>query len=289
MLDKMSEIHQLPDGRKLGYAVYGDPDGYPILFFHGIPGSRLQRVPDLSFLGEMSIILYSIDRPGIGLSSPHENRTVIDWAHDIEHFCSVLKISRYSVVGVSGGAPYALACASMLHQHMDHVALISGLAPIDNSMNLREMDPRIRIVFKIARRHPLLLNGYLSFVYKFFKNKPTDAFNYFMSNLPEYDKRLFSTTKIANMFESDIAEAFKNGGEGVVNEIQTLLKPWGFELDKIKMSVDMWHGTSDTIVPFGLFKYLVNELPHVIPHVIKNGGHFIALEHAPQIFGQIKK
>jgi len=34
---------------------------------------------------------------------------------------------------------------------------------------------------------------------------------------------------------------------------------------------------------------LVNELPHVIPHVIKNGGHFIALEHAPQIFGQIKK
>ena len=33
---------RLPDGRHLGYAEYGDPEGVPLLFFHGTPGSRLQ-------------------------------------------------------------------------------------------------------------------------------------------------------------------------------------------------------------------------------------------------------
>ena len=32
----------LPDGRQLGYAEYGNPEGKPIFYFHGFPGSRLE-------------------------------------------------------------------------------------------------------------------------------------------------------------------------------------------------------------------------------------------------------
>ena len=31
----------LADGRRLGFAEYGDPTGTPILYFHGLPASRL--------------------------------------------------------------------------------------------------------------------------------------------------------------------------------------------------------------------------------------------------------
>ena len=31
----------LADNRKLGYSIYGDPGGFPMLFFHGWPGTRL--------------------------------------------------------------------------------------------------------------------------------------------------------------------------------------------------------------------------------------------------------
>jgi pimeloyl-ACP methyl ester carboxylesterase len=34
-------ILRLSDGRRLGYAEYGDPEGEPIMLFHGTPGSRL--------------------------------------------------------------------------------------------------------------------------------------------------------------------------------------------------------------------------------------------------------
>jgi pimeloyl-ACP methyl ester carboxylesterase len=32
----------LPDGRKVAYAEFGQPDGYPVLYFHGSPSSRLE-------------------------------------------------------------------------------------------------------------------------------------------------------------------------------------------------------------------------------------------------------
>jgi pimeloyl-ACP methyl ester carboxylesterase len=34
-------ILRLPDGRRLGYAEYGDPDGKPVILFHGTLNSRL--------------------------------------------------------------------------------------------------------------------------------------------------------------------------------------------------------------------------------------------------------
>ncbi len=35
---------QLSDGRALGYAEYGDPDGDPIFEFHGLPGGRFYEL-----------------------------------------------------------------------------------------------------------------------------------------------------------------------------------------------------------------------------------------------------
>lgn len=32
---------KLPDGRLLGYAEYGQQDGFPIIAMHGTPGARI--------------------------------------------------------------------------------------------------------------------------------------------------------------------------------------------------------------------------------------------------------
>ena len=36
---------RLPDGRALGYAEYGDPEGKPVIFFTGAPSSRFLHPP----------------------------------------------------------------------------------------------------------------------------------------------------------------------------------------------------------------------------------------------------
>jgi hypothetical protein len=38
---------ELPDGRTIGYATWGDPEGTPVFIGHGTPGSRLDRYAGL--------------------------------------------------------------------------------------------------------------------------------------------------------------------------------------------------------------------------------------------------
>ncbi len=38
--DRNDKQIKLKDGRMLGYSEYGAPDGKPVFYFHGHPGSR---------------------------------------------------------------------------------------------------------------------------------------------------------------------------------------------------------------------------------------------------------
>ena len=68
----------LEDGRTLGYADYGDPDGFPIFYFHGGQESRLSSGFMDSTATALNLRIIAPDRPGIGLSTFQENRALLE-------------------------------------------------------------------------------------------------------------------------------------------------------------------------------------------------------------------
>ena len=66
----VAEHDLVVDDRRIRVRTVGDPDGLPVVYFHGTPGSRL----DLAFGDELvaaaGVRLISFDRPGYGGSSP---------------------------------------------------------------------------------------------------------------------------------------------------------------------------------------------------------------------------
>ncbi|MFI9533314.1 alpha/beta fold hydrolase [Nocardia fusca] len=54
-------------------------------------------------LEEYGIRLISVERPGLGESSPAAGRTLLDWADDVRQ----LGLTDPAVVGFSQGAPFA--------------------------------------------------------------------------------------------------------------------------------------------------------------------------------------
>src|SRR6185312_7099010 len=105
---------RLADGRTLACLQLGDPTGSPVLYFHGYPGSRLEARVAAVAAGQLGLRLLAVDRPGFGQSTFQPGRTVGAWAADVAALADQLAVGRFSVVSISGGAPYALACAALL-------------------------------------------------------------------------------------------------------------------------------------------------------------------------------
>ena len=118
----------LPNGRALCYAVTGDPAGPPVFYFHGWPASRLEA----ALAGDVPVRLIAVDRPGFGGSAPQPGRRLLDWPADVAALAQHLGIETFHVVGVSGGGPFAVACAAVLEQ-VAGAALISPLPPFAGS------------------------------------------------------------------------------------------------------------------------------------------------------------
>ena len=77
----------------------GDPDGVPVLLFHGAPGSRGFR-PRAAETAAAGVRLITFDRPGYGGSDPVEAPTVLGVARDALALMESLGIARFAVVGV---------------------------------------------------------------------------------------------------------------------------------------------------------------------------------------------
>ena len=127
--ERTSQTIMLDDVRTLGFAEYGPTDGYPVFDLHGLPGSRYEGKLFGTAAIEHNARIITIDRPGVGLGSRQLGRTLLDHAKDVQVVAKHLDIQKFSVMGVSGGGPYALACAYALPpSQLRSIAVVAGCA-----------------------------------------------------------------------------------------------------------------------------------------------------------------
>ena len=95
---------ELPDGRALAYAEFGQSDGLPVVYCHGSPGSRLEPllIGD-EVLTRAGLRVISPDRPGMGGSDFQPGRRIPDWPADLVCLADSLGLARFAMLGNSGG------------------------------------------------------------------------------------------------------------------------------------------------------------------------------------------
>ena len=120
-----------PGGRVVSYASWGDPGGRPLLLLHGTPGSRLSRSPDPEVYARLEAHVVTFDRPGYGRSSVHPERTILSVADDALAVADALGWDGFTLLGVSGGGPHALALGARAPERVRALGLAVGGAPGD--------------------------------------------------------------------------------------------------------------------------------------------------------------
>ncbi len=131
LADDLARTARLADGRELGYAELGRPDGQPLIWFHGTPSSRLEVVWLDQAAARGGWRLVAFDRPGHGLSSPHPGCLADRHRRGCGRTGRPAGFDRFSVMGYSGGAASALATASVLGSRVVVVGLVSPWGPPD--------------------------------------------------------------------------------------------------------------------------------------------------------------
>ncbi|KAL9088966.1 MAG: hypothetical protein Q9165_006023 [Trypethelium subeluteriae] len=285
----------LGDGRKLGYSIYGVRKGYPIFWFHGWPGSRLEIKDSLQrYAAELNIRLISVDRPGIGLSDFQPNRTLLDWPKDVRTLAGQLGIQKYKVIGASGGGPYALACAKAIPaSECSVVGVLSGVAPW-NFENTQYMSHAMRIPRNITSWSYIL--GWLT-VYRqvlHWKGYRRRALLISETKLQQGQClgtktsrtdliRLESEVKVQELKKRDLEESTRQGIRGLVKDLRLQTSSWGFELEEIERNVLLWYGEEDKNTPIRAGCNMERRLPNGILKAYSGEDHFTVGKHIDEI------
>ena len=284
----LAQTLRLPNGRQLGYAEYGDPGGKPVFFFHGLPGSRLTLFAADSTAVTLGLRLIAPERPGYGLSDFQPGRTLLDWPTDVALLADALQIERFVAMGLSGGGPYALACAAKLPERLTRCLLICPFGPPCAPEIIGELPFSSRLIYGIGRRLPFtLLQRMLHPVARRAAQSPAVLFPRMTCFLPRADRLALRDPVVVARIQESQAEAYRAGPAATAWETLLLLRPWGFHLASIQTPVHLWHGKLDKTVPVAMARALERMLPACTATYYPEEGHFFLYAHWAEILAAV--
>lgn len=279
----------LADGRSLGYACFGDPDGFPVFWFHGTPGARRQIPPDgPNEAADRGVKIIGVERPGTGWSTPHRYRQIKDWAADIAELADHLGHEQFCVVGLSGGGPYVLACAHELPNRVVAGAVLGGIGPVrgpDTVHSITKLlgyfEPFLSAVAEpIAQALPKLLRPLIPY--------SEGAIGVYARIAPASDRKVLQHPEFKAMFIDDLSVALAEDLRAPIYDLVLFARDWGFSLRDITVPVAFWQGDADGVVPPNHCPHQAALVPNSSLTMVPDEGHFAGFTNVTDVLDHLQ-
>ena len=277
------------DGRMIAVESLGDPDGEPVFLMHGTPGSLAGPRPRGIFLHRRGIRLISYNRPGYADSDRLPQRRVADAADDVEDIANYFGIGNFSIIGRSGGAPHALACAAQpqLRNRITCVAALSSLAPV-NAVGLTWADGMVESnvkAYRDAEDNLQALIATLSEHVQKIRDSSEGLLRFLGPELENSDSAVLGDIALRKMIATTHAVAVRDGIDGWVDDVLALgsQNGWGIDLEEIRAPILLWHGANDKFSPCGHAKWLEAHIADAKLEVQGEVAHFDSVTVFPRI------
>lgn len=285
----MEDGHLVIGGdRSLAYSEYGDRNGWPLFYCHGFPGSRVEAKFAHDVAAKRGVRIIAIDRPGFGGSAFQRGRRIIDWPDDLLRVADHLEIDRFSVLGVSGGGPYALACALRLPSRLRAVGVVCGLAPPQAATEYAEMSYTDRMGLRLSAYAPGTSRLLCLFLRLLLSHRPKTAIRRLSTSMGQPDSCLLREPGVRGALIGSMREAFRGGSRGPAQDLALLAGDWGFGLNDITTPVFLWQGEQDSVVPASMARFQEQALPRCEATYFPDEGHYsLAFNRAEHFLAQL--
>ena len=271
-----------PDGRTVGYATGGAPDGVGVLWCHGGPGSRLEPSELTGAAAAAGLLLVGIDRPGYGRSTPQPGRTIASWVPDALAVADHVGIDRFVTVGVSTGGSYAVALAALAPDRVLGAVPCGGMTDMRNEAVRATMSPaHTHDVWDAPDREAAIAAAVAS------HGVDGSKLRNITTVLPPADLALFRDTERLASMSARLAEGFTFGLEGYADDRIADRDGWTtFDVATITCPVHVLHGARDPIAVPAHAEHTASIVPGAVLRLFDEDGHFSILDRAiPEIVG----
>jgi pimeloyl-ACP methyl ester carboxylesterase len=286
-MDKVDEARTIagPDGKAIGYGEYGDSEGSPVIFLHGLGDSRLTRHPDDELTASLGVRLITVDAPGVGLSEYVPLRSQLEAADRVLAVADALGLSRFAVLGWSAGGPRALAVARRYAERVRAVGIASGFGPLERAETRALASRQIRQGTSVLSRMPWLARLFVASIPREYRKDPRRAFEkQFGAHASDSDRRLLDAPDISANILGGAQESVRQGANGMALEMVLLMgRSWGFRPEDVTVPTRLWYGEEDQIVPLAMGRQLANLLPGANLTVYEGEGHMVVIQHWAEI------
>ncbi|WP_182523648.1 alpha/beta fold hydrolase [Nocardioides dongkuii] len=271
----------------------GEPDGAPVVHFHGTPGSRLEVDFGAETARRMGVRLITFDRPGYGRSDPAPSSLELV-ARDVEVIADTLGVGQFAASGWSGGGPYALATAAVLADRVTQVGVSGGLAPVQQMPGARETleDNDLRALAYLPDQPARAAEQF------FVGNE--DLLAAMMSVLDDEqapwvdwlwglsDPEVVADPAARQALFVSFREALRQGPMAIAWDNVAFVGPWGVDLDDVGCPVHLWYGDRDQMVAASHGQWLAQQLPDAQLVVFPGEGHLLPLRHWDEMLGTLR-
>jgi pimeloyl-ACP methyl ester carboxylesterase len=275
---------ELDDGRKLGYSEFGDLNGFPVINNHGGCLCRLDIAPADEIAKKLGVRIISPDRPGIGLSDPKADRSLLDWADDVHQLADQLNLKQFGVIGWSMGGQYALSCAYKLGDRVSSAAVMAGAVPLDSPESFDALNKLDQLLTCLSEHSPKAAEAIFVSIGKLAEHSPK-TWNMILCSIMPIDSEAIRRQPLPGL--AGFAAPALLHAKGMVEEYRAWVKPWGFIFEQIRCPVMVWQGDADKIVPKHWAEEMAKRIPHARMHLIAGEGHLLPYNYYGNILSEL--
>jgi pimeloyl-ACP methyl ester carboxylesterase len=247
----------------------------------------LEALNEASTCVAAGLRLLAPERPGCGLSDPLPGRRLLNWPADLAAFADALCLDRFALMGVSGGAPYALACAREIPERITALALVSPCGPSIAAGALQGVAPVHRLMWRLAPLRPRTARALARLLLSMIDRFPGLMLATSAGKMCPADREALRVAPSQVGHMRMLVESARQGVAGPVEDFRLLASPWGFEPEEITMPVKIWHGDADSTIPLRHAEELASRIPNAELVVCPGEGHFLLAARMPEIIAQL--
>jgi pimeloyl-ACP methyl ester carboxylesterase len=287
----VAEHDLVVDDRTVRVRTAGDPDGFPVVYFHGTPGSRLDLAFGDELVGAAGVRLISFDRPGYGGSSaaPFGLLSVAD---DALRVADQLGVAQFAPLGLSGGGPFALATGLVAGARVARIGVASGAGPFQEVPGaldgLSEIDAKAEALLPgNPTEAAVIFASYFEPITEALRQGDDAVRAVFEGALSARDKELFADPLLGGSLIASIREGLRHGAEGAAWDNVAWVGAWEIDPGAISTPVLLWYGDEDLMATPANAHWLDDHLPEARLVMRPGVGHFGIFEHLPEMLSEL--